>query len=90
MHTRPIWAEISRSRLLSNFKKLQAVAAPYAGLLAVVKADAYGHDVNLCSPWLAEAGAEWLGVTSIEEGVAVRRLCPQARILGMCGILARR
>ncbi|HUZ05009.1 MAG TPA: alanine racemase [Acidobacteriaceae bacterium] len=86
MHTRPIWAEISRSRLLSNFKKLQAVAAPHAGLLAVVKADAYGHDVNLCSPWLAEAGAEWLGVTSIEEGVAVRRLCPQARILGMCGI----
>ena len=86
MHTRPIWAEISRSRLISNFKKLQAVAAPHAGLLAVVKADAYGHGVPLCAPWLAEAGAEWLGVTSIEEGVAVRRLCPQARILGMCGL----
>ncbi len=86
MHTRPIWAEISRSRLISNFKKLQAVAAPHAGLLAVVKADAYGHGVPLCAPWLAEAGAEWLGVTSVEEGVAVRRLCPQARILGMCGL----
>ncbi len=86
MHTRPIWAEISRPRLISNFKKLQAVAAPHAGLLAVVKADAYGHGVTICAPWLAEAGAEWLGVTSVEEGVAVRRRCPQARILVMCGL----
>ena len=81
MHTRPIWAEISRSRLVANYRALQSVAAPHAGLLAVVKADAYGHGVTLCAPWLVEAGAEWLGVTSVEEGLLVRKHCPQARII---------
>ncbi len=85
MHTRPIWAEISRSRLVANYRALQSVAAPHAGLLAVVKADAYGHGVTLCAPWLVEAGAEWLGVTSVEEGLLVRKHCPQAHILVLCG-----
>lgn len=85
-------AEISRSRLTENFHRLRALARSTPGtegcdLLAVVKADAYGHGLSLCAPWLAEAGAEWLGVTSAEEGVAVRRLCPQARILVMRGLL---
>ena len=85
MHTRPIWAEISRSRLAANYRALQSVAAPHADLLAVVKADAYGHGVTLCAPWLVEAGAQWLGVTSVEEGLLVRKHCPQARILVLCG-----
>lgn len=85
MHTRPIWAEISRSRLAANYRALQSAAAPHADLLAVVKADAYGHGVTLCAPWLVEAGAQWLGVTSVEEGLLVRKHCPQARILVLCG-----
>lgn len=84
------WAEISRSRLLANFKYLQAFASTRADLLAVLKADAYGHGATLCAPWLAD-GAEWLGVTSVEEGVAVRKACPldtkKTRILIMCGLL---
>ena len=51
-----------------------------------MKADAYGHGVSLCAPWLVEAGATWLGVTSVQEGVAVRRLCPEPRILIMTGL----
>ena len=35
---------------------------------------------------LAGAGAEWLGVTGAEEGVAVRAVCPQARILLLSGL----
>ncbi len=85
MHTRPIWAEISRSRLAANYRALQFAAAPHADLLAVVKADAYGHGVTLCAPWLVEAGAQWLGVTSVEEGLLVRKHCPQAHILVLCG-----
>ncbi len=86
-------AEISRSRLAGNFQRLRSLARSNSNdeccdLLAVVKADAYGHGVSLCAPWLAEAGAEWLGVTSAEEGVAVRRLCPQSNILVMRGLLA--
>ncbi len=85
-------AEISRSRLVGNFSQLRSLAqrnsyGDRCDLLAVVKADAYGHAVSLCAPWLVEAGAQWLGVTSVEEGAAVRRLCPEARILVMSGLL---
>lgn len=84
--TRPVWAEISRSRLLHNFRMLQQLGAPDIRLAAVVKANAYGHGATLCAPWLAAAGAEWLGVTSVEEGVAVRAVCPTERILIMSGL----
>src|SRR5262249_9658677 len=55
-------------------------------VLAIVKADAYGHSLAFCAPAAIRAGARWLGVTSVEEGVAARRLCPEARILVMGGI----
>jgi alanine racemase len=78
MQTRPVWAEISIDRLRHNFNLLRSHAAGHEpgqqpGLLAVVKADAYGHGVEICGPALAAAGAGWLGVTSVEEGGALRR-----------------
>ncbi len=88
LFTRPVWAEISKSRLLANYQKLCRMAGPQADVMAVVKANAYGHDVLACAPLLADAGvgAEWLGVTSADEGAAVRAVCPHARILLMSGI----
>ena len=87
MATRPLWAEISRSRLVKNFhKKLRAAASAYGQLLPIVKANAYGHDVLLCAPLLVDAGARWLGVTGAEEGLQVRAVCPTTRILLMSGI----
>jgi alanine racemase len=86
MPTRPLWAEVSRHRLLANYKKLLRMAGSQAELMPVVKANAYGHDVLACAPLLAAAGARWLGVTSTEEGVAVRAVCPESRILLMSGI----
>ena len=83
---RPVWAEISSQRLLANYEKLRHMAESKADLMPVVKADAYGHDVLACAPLLAAAGAQWLGVTSTEEGCAVRAICPQPRILLMSGI----
>ncbi len=83
---RPVWAEISSQRLLANYEKLRHMAGSKADLMPVVKADAYGHDVLACAPLLAAAGAQWLGVTSTEEGCAVRAICPQPRILLMSGI----
>lgn len=91
-HTRPIRADISADRLRSNLHALQAAAAPHTEVLAVVKADAYGHGATECAPVLAGAGARWLGVTSVEEGSAVRAslgILPQGlapRILVMCGL----
>lgn len=86
MPTRPIWAEISRRKLLNNYCLLRQAAGPPADVLPVVKANAYGHDVLQCAPLLAQAGAEWLGVTCVEEAVAVRAICPEARVLVMSGL----
>jgi len=81
MPTRPCWVEIRTQALEENFRFLESLAAPEAELLAVVKADAYGHSLALCAPALVHAGARWLGVTSVEEGVAARVVCPDAHIL---------
>jgi alanine racemase len=86
MHTRPCWVEINTRSFESNYRFLSTLAGPEAELLAVVKANAYGHSLEICAPAAMRAGARWLGVTSVEEGVEARRLCPEARILviGVC------
>jgi alanine racemase len=83
---RPVWAEISSQHLLANYEMLRGLAGSNADLMAVVKADAYGHDALACAPLLAAAGAQWLGVTSTDEGCSVRAACPEPRILLMSGI----
>jgi alanine racemase len=86
MQRRPCWVEI-RTRALEDNYRLLAAATPIE-LLAIVKADAYGHGLSLCAPAVARAGASWLGVTSAEEGVAARVLCPDAEILVIGGPFA--
>jgi alanine racemase len=97
MHTRPIWVEISRNKLIANYLELCAVTRRHlasAGveakeaptILAVVKANAYGHGMSECAKLLHGAGAQWLGVTSVEEAVRARAVCPAAKILVMSGI----
>jgi alanine racemase len=87
MFTRRVWAEVSRGQLLANYEKLRHAAGSNADLMPVVKANAYGHNLLACAPLLAGAGAEWLGVTGTEEGVAARAVCPQPRILLLSGIV---
>jgi len=87
------WVEISEERLAANYGALAGVAGDEVAVLAVVKADAYGHSAKVCAPVLARAGAEWLGVTDAEEGVAVRTAVAgtsqrrQPRIMVMSGPL---
>jgi alanine racemase len=85
MPTRPCWVEIRTQALEDNFRLLASMAAPHAELLAIVKADAYGHGLALCAPAVVRAGARWLGVTSVEEGIAARAVSPHARILVIGG-----
>jgi alanine racemase len=85
MPMRPCWVEIRTQSFEENYRFLQSLS-PAAELLAIVKADAYGHSLALCAPAATRAGAEWLGVTSVEEGVAARRVCPRARILVIGGV----
>lgn len=66
------WVEIAAQRLAENYRLLVDTAGCGNSVLAVVKADAYGHGAELCAPVLAAAGAPWLGVTDAAEGSAVR------------------
>ena len=51
-----------------------AACAPGSALMTVVKADAYGHGMEQCSRAAREAGADWLGVATPEEALALRSL----------------
>jgi alanine racemase len=84
--TRPCWVEISSRAFEDNCRFLSKLAGPQVELLAIVKANAYGHSLALCAPAAVQAGTQWLGVTSVEEGVEARRLCPDARILVISGV----
>ena len=77
---RPVWAEVDLAAIAENVRALQAIAAP-AELLAVVKADAYGHGAIPVSRAAVDAGVSTLGVALVEEGVALRDAGIDASIL---------
>jgi alanine racemase len=83
---RPCRVEIRTRSLEENYHFLASLASPLADLLAIVKANAYGHSLAFCAPAVVRAGAQWLGVTSVEEGIVARALCPQARVLVIAGV----
>jgi alanine racemase len=69
---RPTWAEIDLNNLAANFNKIKKRVSPAARVMAVVKANAYGHGAVECSRRLANEGADWFGVALPEEGVELR------------------
>jgi alanine racemase len=82
---RPTVAWIDLAALRANFARLRSLVAREAAVMAVVKADAYGHAARLAAPALAEAGADWFGVATIEEGVELRECGIQRPILVLTG-----
>ena len=80
---RPCWLEIDSEAIVHNFRLLASLAGPDAELMAIVKANGYGHGLAHTARAAVEAGAGWLGVTSIEEGVETRAFCPEPRILAI-------
>lgn len=70
---RPTWAEVDLGALVGNLRTLRRRAGSRAKLMFVVKANAYGHDAALCASAAEKArAADWLGVSSVEEGMALR------------------
>jgi len=82
---RPTWAEVSFSTLRQNFRAVRDHVAPAAAVCAVVKAHAYGHGAVECTRALEQEGAKWFGVTSTDEGLALRNGGITGRILLMTG-----
>src|SRR6185503_6536202 len=69
---RPTWAEIDLDNLAANFNKVRNRVSPAARVMAVVKANAYGHGAVACARRLSTEGAEWFGVALPEEGIELR------------------
>jgi len=70
---RPTYAEVDLGAIRANFRALKSHVGPRVKMLAIVKADAYGHGAVPVSRALQEAGADMLGVAMVEEGVELRR-----------------
>jgi alanine racemase len=66
------WVEIDLTAVKHNVRQLKQLLAPSTELMAVVKADAYGHGCVGVSQAALEAGAAWLGVATIPEGIQLR------------------
>ena len=77
---RPVWAEIDLDAVRANVRTLSDVAAP-AALMAVVKADGYGHGAVPVARAALDAGAQWLGVALVEEGAELRAAGIDAPVL---------
>lgn len=84
--TRPTIAYIYTNHIRQNIGLLQA-KSPGTGLIAVVKANAYGHGIIETSKAALDAKARFLGVAIPEEGARLRQAGISAPILVMSGIL---
>ena len=69
---RPTWAEIDLNHLASNFNQIKKRVSPATRVMAVIKANAYGHGAVECARRLANEGADWFGVALPEEGIELR------------------
>ena len=69
---RPTWAAISLPNLVHNYQTIKTYLQGSASLMAVIKANAYGHGAVACAQALATE-ADWFGVALIEEGVELRQ-----------------
>jgi len=67
-----IWIEVSKKAIADNFKQIKKSAGKNTKIAVAVKANAYGHGLIETSKILAQVGADWLCVNSIEEAEALR------------------
>ena len=76
---RDAWVEINLDAIEHNILELKSFVRPNTKILAVVKADAYGHGSSMIAPTLLASGVDYLGVASIDEGMELRNnkfTCP--------------
>ncbi len=66
------WIEIDRSAIEHNYKLLRNLLSPNTKFMAVVKSNAYGHCLHDFAVEIEKLGADWVGVDSIVEAVALR------------------
>jgi alanine racemase len=75
------WVEVNRTAIAHNVRQIRSQLAESTELMAIVKADAYGHGATTCAEIALQAGATWLGVATIPEGIELREAGIDAPIL---------
>ena len=88
IHGRPTVAEVSLGALRHNCRRVRELVGPGVAVLAVVKADAYGHGAVPAARAFLAAGAWGLGVSSVTEGTELRRAGVAAPIIVLGGVFA--
>ena len=69
---RPAWLEINLSAIAKNISAVRQFVSPTTQVMAIVKANAYGHGLIPASRAAIKGGASALGVALLQEGVALR------------------
>jgi len=82
---RPTWVEIDLDALAANFHIVKDRVGPDVKVMAVVKANAYGHGAVACARRLEAEGADWFGVALPEEGIELRNAGLVKPILCLAG-----
>ncbi len=85
---RPTWAEIDLNKLAANFREVRRKVGTETSVMAVVKANAYGHGAVECAQKLASEGADWFGVALPEEAFQLREAGIEQPILSLGGFWA--
>lgn len=83
---RPTHVEVNLDCLSANYQAIKAHVSP-ARVMAILKANAYGHGLVAVARHLVAAGADYLGVAYLEEGILLREQGIDAPILVLGGIL---
>ena len=78
---RPTWLEVDLEAIAHNVRRVVEIVGPAVKVLAVLKADGYGHGAVRVARTALNNGAYCLGVASINEGLALRQAGISAPIL---------
>lgn len=66
------WVEIDKSRLKNNLQQFRKLIGEQRKLMVIVKSNAYGHGILKVAEICLKAGADWLGVASLNEALELR------------------
>lgn len=75
------WVEINLENLANNIKEIKKGIPSNKKMLAIVKADAYGHGAQMLAQTMLASGVDAFGVSSIDEGLDLREVKIKAPIL---------
>jgi alanine racemase len=81
-----VFLEIDLGRIEKNYKALKEKAKKDVEVMCIVKADAYGHGMKEVSKRLFHGGCNFFGVSSVEEGVELRKSGIGGRVFVLGGI----